>query len=52
MNALSHERFLIRRRDYEDLAIEVIEKGSAVQCVSTFEGDIAILGSDGARVGW
>jgi len=32
---------------HEDLAIEVIEKGSAVQVVSTFEGDIAILGSDG-----
>lgn len=31
----------------EDIAIEVIERGSAVHCVSAFEGDIVILGSDG-----
>jgi len=29
------------------VAIEVIERGSAVHCVSAFEGDIVILGSDG-----
>jgi|Transcript_55352 protein phosphatase PTC7 len=29
------------------IAIEVIERGSAVHCVSAFEGDIVILGSDG-----
>merc|ERR1712096_467687 len=27
--------------------IEVIEKGSAVHCVSAYEGDIVILGTDG-----
>lgn len=31
----------------ESIAIEVIERGSAVHCVSAFEGDIVILGSDG-----
>jgi len=31
----------------EDIAIEVIERGSAVHCVSAFEGDIIILGTDG-----
>jgi protein phosphatase PTC7 len=31
----------------EELAIEVIERGSAVHCVSAFQGDIVILGSDG-----
>merc|ERR1712224_475403 len=31
----------------EDMAIEVIERGSAVHCVSAYEGDIVILGSDG-----
>merc|ERR1719181_2319519 len=31
----------------EAIAIEVIERGSAVHCVSAFEGDIVILGSDG-----
>lgn len=31
----------------EDLVLEVIEKGSAVHCVSAFEGDIVVLGSDG-----
>eukprot|EP00929_Paragymnodinium_shiwhaense_P019113 TRINITY_DN13136_c0_g2_i2.p1 TRINITY_DN13136_c0_g2~~TRINITY_DN13136_c0_g2_i2.p1 ORF type:complete len:453 (-),score=108.01 TRINITY_DN13136_c0_g2_i2:60-1418(-) len=31
----------------EGLAIEVIERGSAVHCVSAYEGDIVILGSDG-----
>jgi len=31
----------------EGVAFEVIEKGSAVQCVSTFEGDIVLVGSDG-----
>jgi protein phosphatase PTC7 len=29
------------------VAVEVIERGSAVHCVSSFEGDIVILGSDG-----
>lgn len=29
------------------VAIEVIERGSAVHCVSAFEGDLVILGSDG-----
>jgi hypothetical protein len=31
----------------EDMAIEVIERGSAVHCVSAYEGDIVIMGSDG-----
>ena len=31
----------------EDIALEVIERGSAVHCVSTYEGDICIMGSDG-----
>jgi len=31
----------------EDIAIEVIERGSAVHCVSAYEGDIVVLGSDG-----
>merc|ERR1719436_672633 len=31
----------------EEIAIEVIERGSAVHCVSAYEGDIVILGSDG-----
>jgi serine/threonine protein phosphatase PrpC len=31
----------------EELAIEVIERGSAVHCVSAYEGDIIVLGSDG-----
>jgi serine/threonine protein phosphatase PrpC len=31
----------------ESLAIEVIERGSAVHCVSAYEGDIVVLGSDG-----
>merc|ERR1719329_949888 len=29
------------------IAIEVIERGSAVHCVSAFEGDIVVAGSDG-----
>jgi protein phosphatase PTC7 len=29
------------------IAIEVIERGSAVHCVSAFEGDIVVMGSDG-----
>jgi len=32
---------------HEGLTIEVIEKGSAVHCVSAYEGDIIIMGSDG-----
>jgi len=32
---------------HEDITIEVIEKGSAVHCVSVYEGDIVIMGSDG-----
>lgn len=31
----------------ESIAIEVIERGSAVHCVSAFEGDVVVLGSDG-----
>lgn len=31
----------------EELALEVIERGSAVHCVSAYEGDIIVMGSDG-----
>merc|ERR1719163_1453633 len=31
----------------EEIALEVIRKGSAVHCVSAYEGDILVLGSDG-----
>jgi protein phosphatase PTC7 len=31
----------------ESIAIEVIEHGSAVHCVSAYEGDIVVAGSDG-----
>merc|ERR1719352_1914753 len=31
----------------EGIALEVIERGSAVHCVSAYEGDILVLGSDG-----
>mmetsp|Transcript_24433 Transcript_24433/g.44834 ORF Transcript_24433/g.44834 Transcript_24433/m.44834 type:complete len:402 (-) Transcript_24433:186-1391(-) len=31
----------------ESIALEVIEKGSAVHCISAYEGDIVVLGSDG-----
>mmetsp|Transcript_52241 Transcript_52241/g.122256 ORF Transcript_52241/g.122256 Transcript_52241/m.122256 type:complete len:408 (+) Transcript_52241:71-1294(+) len=31
----------------EEIALEVIERGSAVHCVSAYEGDIVVLGSDG-----
>merc|ERR1719498_87326 len=31
----------------QSIAIEVIERGSAVHCVSAFEGDIVVAGSDG-----
>jgi len=31
----------------EEVAIEVIEKGSAVHCVSIYEGDVVVMGSDG-----
>jgi len=31
----------------ESIALEVIEKGSAVHCVSAYEGDIIVMGSDG-----
>merc|ERR1712003_530205 len=31
----------------EDITIEVIEKGSAVHCVSAYAGDIVVMGSDG-----
>merc|ERR1712048_259150 len=31
----------------EEITIEVIERGSAVHCVSAYEGDIVVLGSDG-----
>jgi len=34
--------------DFHDgITIEVIEKGSAVHCVSAYEGDIIVMGSDG-----
>merc|ERR1719469_122374 len=29
------------------MPIEVIERGSAVHCVSAYEGDIVVMGSDG-----
>jgi len=32
---------------HEGITIEVIEKGSAVHCVSAYEGDIVVMGSDG-----
>merc|ERR1719283_651636 len=32
---------------HDGITVEVIEKGSAVHCVSAYEGDILILGSDG-----
>jgi protein phosphatase PTC7 len=31
----------------ESIALEVIEKGSAVHCVSAYEGDLVVMGSDG-----
>mmetsp|Transcript_4285 Transcript_4285/g.9979 ORF Transcript_4285/g.9979 Transcript_4285/m.9979 type:complete len:406 (-) Transcript_4285:44-1261(-) len=31
----------------ESIALEVIEKGSAVHCVSAYEGDVLVMGSDG-----
>jgi len=31
----------------ESIALEVIEKGSAVHCVSVYEGDVLVMGSDG-----
>lgn len=31
----------------EEIAIEVIERGSAVHCVSIYEGDVVVMGSDG-----
>lgn len=31
----------------EEITIEVIERGSAVHCVSAYEGDIVVMGSDG-----
>merc|ERR1719331_1404388 len=31
----------------EELALEVIERGSAVHCVSAYEGDVLVMGSDG-----
>eukprot|EP00397_Hematodinium_sp_SG-2012_P025717 GEMP01026888.1.p1 GENE.GEMP01026888.1~~GEMP01026888.1.p1 ORF type:complete len:412 (+),score=102.06 GEMP01026888.1:29-1237(+) len=34
--------------DFDDeIALEVIREGSAVHCLSTYEGDIVVLGSDG-----
>lgn len=32
---------------HDGITIEVIERGSAVHCVSAYEGDIVIMGSDG-----
>mmetsp|Transcript_58560 Transcript_58560/g.110188 ORF Transcript_58560/g.110188 Transcript_58560/m.110188 type:complete len:405 (+) Transcript_58560:64-1278(+) len=31
----------------ESITIEVIERGSAVHCISAYEGDILVMGSDG-----
>jgi len=31
----------------ESITVEVIERGSAVHCVSAYEGDIIVMGSDG-----
>merc|ERR1719281_1477054 len=31
----------------EQIAFDVIERGSAVHCVSAYEGDILVMGSDG-----
>eukprot|EP00928_Gymnodinium_smaydae_P087472 TRINITY_DN71733_c0_g1_i1.p1 TRINITY_DN71733_c0_g1~~TRINITY_DN71733_c0_g1_i1.p1 ORF type:complete len:399 (-),score=78.67 TRINITY_DN71733_c0_g1_i1:94-1290(-) len=31
----------------DDLTVEVIERGSAVHCISAYEGDIVVMGSDG-----
>lgn len=31
----------------ESIPIEVIERGSAVHCISAYEGDIVVMGSDG-----
>lgn len=31
----------------EEIAMEVINKGSAVHCVSAYEGDVVLLGTDG-----
>merc|ERR1719428_334340 len=31
----------------ESITIEVIERGSAVHCVSAYEGDVVVMGSDG-----
>mmetsp|Transcript_107570 Transcript_107570/g.309624 ORF Transcript_107570/g.309624 Transcript_107570/m.309624 type:complete len:417 (-) Transcript_107570:99-1349(-) len=32
---------------HDGITIEVIERGSAVHCVSAYEGDIVVMGSDG-----
>jgi len=32
---------------YDGITVEVIERGSAVHCVSAYEGDLVIMGSDG-----
>lgn len=32
---------------HEAITIEVIEKGSAVHCISAYEGDLLVMGSDG-----
>ncbi|CAK0883242.1 unnamed protein product [Prorocentrum cordatum] len=32
---------------HDDITVEVIEKGSAVHCVSAYEGDIIVMGTDG-----
>jgi len=31
----------------ETMAVEVIERGSAVHCISAYEGDVVVMGSDG-----
>lgn len=46
---LDSQRFRPCRIDpnfHEGLTIEVIERGSAVHCVSAYEGDVVIMGSD------
>jgi serine/threonine protein phosphatase PrpC len=32
---------------HDDITLEVIERGSAVHCVSAYEGDIIVMGTDG-----
>jgi len=32
---------------HDDITLEVIERGSAVHCVSAYEGDVIVMGTDG-----